>query len=118
MLWRKAYETETVPISEIEIPIGLPDDCVYIFGPLARWSEMVLWEKLLLEKGAAIWFGIRADAQTAQAVIPRSRLERVLLIDGSLDEVIAVVVRDGQGVLAMRGQATESALDRFMEAMD
>ena len=117
MLWRKAYETESVPVEGIELPIGLPDDCAFLMGPLNRWSEMMVWERLVAEKGSPVWFGIQADAAMAQAVIPRSRLDRVLLMDGVADEVLAVVIHDGQAVLAMRGKATESALDRFMEAM-
>lgn len=117
MVWRKPYETESVPLDSIDLPLGLPDDCAFLVGPLSRWSELLVWEKLLAEKGAPVWFGVEADAAMAQAVIPRSRLERVLLVEGIPDEVLSVVIHDGLPVLALRGKATESALDRFLEAM-
>jgi len=117
MLWRKAYETAQLALDDLDIPIGLPEDCAYLCGRLSRWSEMLLWEKLLQDSGMPIWFGVEADASMAQAVIPRSRLERVLLISNAGDEVIAVAVRNGQPKLALQGQATESALDLFLEAL-
>lgn len=114
MLWRREYETGFVPVEEIELPLGLPEDGAFVMGPLSKWSDMVIWERLI---GVPVWFGVKADAAMAQAVIPPSKLERVLLMSDAGDEVVAVAVREGLAVLAFKGKATESALDLFLEAM-
>lgn len=117
MLWREPYETSEVSADQVELPVGLPDECAYIVGPLEKWAEMTLWERLVADKGAPVWFGVRADAAMARAVIPGSRLARVLLVENTGDEVVAVVVHGGVPSFALRGKATESALDQFLEAM-
>ncbi len=117
MVWRQPFESRPIAPESVEVPLGIPDDCVVLIGPLAGWNEMMLWERLVAESGREVWFAVQADARMAQAVIPRSRLDRVLLVTESGAEVRAVGVRNGIAVVAFEGKATEAALDQFMEAM-
>lgn len=117
MVWRQPFESREIDARSIELPLGIPDDCVVLTGPLAGWNEMALWERLVSDSGLDVWFGIQADARMVQAVVPRSRLDRVLLYPEAGDGVRAIGVRNGGAVVAFEGKATEEALDRFMEAI-
>jgi hypothetical protein len=117
MVWRQPYEPREIATDGLDLPPGLPDECVYVMGSLSDWADMSLWERLVADSGWPVWYGVCADAGMAQAVIPRSRLDRVILVMEMLEEPIAVVVREGVPVYALAGKSTEGALDKVMEKM-
>lgn len=117
MLWHQPYEPKEIATEGLELPPGLPDECVYVMCSLSDWADVSLWERLVADSGWPVWYGVCADAEMARAVIPRSRLDRVILTMEMAEEPVAVVVRGGVPVYALAGKSTEGALDKFMEKM-